>query len=110
MEVVRVSSNCKLDLSIRNELLREVKLELDEEEVRSNDNDGILLFVKEDCLNRTWHLANFRAVFEIVGKTNRTRGATEEEQTVCLISGCIRILVDLKRAEDYICYCSILVV
>lgn len=48
---VRVARNRKLDLAVGHEFLCQVQLELDEEEMRCDDDDTVLLLVEEDILD-----------------------------------------------------------
>ena len=51
VEILGVSSDGKLDLSVWHELLSQVQLELDQQKVGCDDDDTVLLLVKENVLD-----------------------------------------------------------
>lgn len=51
VEEFRVTSDSELDFAIRYELFGQVKLELNQEKVRSDDDHRVFLFVEEDILD-----------------------------------------------------------
>ena len=66
--------------------------------MRGDHNHTVLLLVEEDVFDRARDLADFGAVLEVVGETDRAAVAAEKEERVDVVD--VRVLVYHQRAED----------
>lgn len=107
-QVVDVARDGKLHFSIRHELLREVQLELDEEQMRGDDDHRVLFLVEQDGFHATWHFADLGAVLEIIGEADGSRGPSEEKERIRIIL--LLLLVHDERAEDDLANSALLLV
>jgi len=68
--------------------------------MRCYNNDWVLFFIKKDRLDRTRHLAYLTAVFKVVGETNTSWLAAEEEKAIDVVASGRSGLVEDQTAEN----------
>ena len=63
---------------------------------RDND-DRVFLLVEQDAFHLSRYFANFTAILEVVGQTDRSRTAAKKEKGVNAVD--VRVGIDNQRAE-----------
>ena len=85
-QIINVTRDRQLHLSIWDQLLRKVELELDQQQMRCDDDHRVLFLVEKDGLDASVHFADFGAVLQVIGQADSSRSTSKEEQGVRVVS------------------------